>query len=111
MKKLFTLVLIVFCSQLAFSQVKGIDYVEKGVTEKGETYVLTAVTKDGDTVFVELNKRNFHNRTNSDVSKTAYSLEELPNIIANWKQKGYAIKEMYEQNDVYHILFTPRIEE
>lgn len=112
MKKIALIVLLSILSITAFAQ-KRIDYAEKNLsTDKEKTSVIKAITPEGDTAFVEVNRRKFskENLSLSSVRMVAYSIDELSENISYWKEKGYIVKEMYEDNEAYYLIFTKKDE-
>lgn len=101
MKKIALIGLLSILSITAFAQ-KRIDYTEKNLSDdKEKTTVIKATTPEGDTAFVEVNRRKFskENLSLSSVRMVAYSIDELSENISYWKEKGYIVKEMYEDNE------------
>lgn len=112
MKKIALIVLLSILSITAFAQ-KRIDYTEKNLSDdKEKTTVIKAITPEGDTAFVEVNRRKFskENLSLSSVRMVAYSIDELSESISYWKERGYIVKEMYEDKGAYYLIFTRKDE-
>lgn len=112
MKKITLIGLLSILGITAFAQ-KRIDYAEKNLSDdKEKPTVIKAMTPEGDTAFVELNRRKFskENLSLPSVRMVAYSIDELTENISYWKERGYIVKEMYEDNEAYYLIFTKKDE-
>lgn len=115
MKKTVLFVALMTCSFFAFSQTKvdkeDAKYVEIGVNEDNpnDYKTLDIQTKDGEKSKIKIKKLKFDksDMTESSITSRAYSLEDLKTKIEKNKEK-YFVKHMYEENNVYYILFHER---
>jgi hypothetical protein len=117
MKRVVLLAIVMMLSSVAFSQTKAnIDkddakYVEVGVNEENpqDYKTLEIQTKDGEKSKIKMKKLKFDKSemTEGSITSRAYSVEDLKNKIEKNKEK-YFVKAMYEENNVYYILFQER---
>ncbi len=110
MKKAFFLLSAVFFTGVAFSQQRvEADYVEIGVNENQaeKTVVKSVKFADGTTKNVQLKKRYFRKENLEAASSraTARTTDELLDLINSRREKDEFVKEMYEEDGVYYILF------
>lgn len=110
MKKAIALSVSLLIAGFAFSQKTAeLDYVEVGVDEsKPDTYkVLEFVAEDGSTKKFARKIRHFSKENTKDASShgTAFSTDELTQLISEKKRENEYVKEMYEEDGVYYILF------
>ena len=115
MKKAILIVSLMTLSTFAFSQTKidkeDVKYVEIGVDEENpnDYKTLEIQTKDGEKSKIKMKKLKFDKSemTEGSITSRAYSVEDLKNKIEKNKEK-YFVKAMYEENNVYYILFQER---
>ncbi len=115
MKKAILIVSLMTLSTFAFSQTKidkeDVKYVEIGVDEENpnDYKTLEIQTKDGEKSKIKMKKLKFDKSemTEGSITSRAYSVEDLKNKIEKNKEK-YFVKAMYEENNVYYILFHER---
>ncbi len=110
MKKTLALVSALLLGGVAFSQIESdIDYVEIGVNEnQPENTVLHAVQMpDGSTKTLQIKRRHFNpdNLEAASSQGTARTTEELLKLIDNKRKYDEFVKEMYEEDGVFYILF------
>lgn len=115
MKKAILIVSLMTLSTFAFSQTKidkeDVKYVEIGVDEDNpnDYKTLDIQTKDGEKSKIKIKKLKFDksDMIEGSVTTRAYSLDDLKKKIEKNKEK-YFVKHMYEENNVYYILFHER---
>lgn len=111
MKKAIALSVGLLVAGFAFSQKPAeLDYVEVGVDEsKPDTYkVLEFVAEDGSTKKFARKIRHFSKENLKDASsnETALTTERLVELIEQKKKENEYVKEMYEEDGVYYLLFN-----
>ena len=111
MKKIFcTIALAMFvCSAFAQQKIEA-TYVEAGVNENDpSTYkAKEVVMPDGKKETMLFKKKHF-NQDNVKISSsyaTALSIEDMISVIERKKKQHECVKEMYEEDGLYYMLFT-----
>lgn len=126
MKKIIFLLSALAFAGMAFSQEKTkVDYVEYGVNENNpNTYkALDVQMPDGSKKNMVFKKKHFkqENMQGYSSTETIYPLAEklsengtpvpdtdkLTSVIAKKKENNEYVKEMYEENGAYYLLFHP----
>lgn len=111
MKKIFCTIAVAMFACSAFAQQKvEANYVEAGVNENDpSTYkAKEVVMPDGKKETVLFNKKHFNqeNVKISSSSATALSFEDMMAVIERKKKQDECVKEMYEEDGLYYMLFT-----
>lgn len=126
MKKIIFLLSALMFAGMAFSQEKTkVDYVEYGVNENNpNTYkALDVQMPDGSKKTMLFKKKHFkqENMQGYSSTETIYPLpgktaadgsaipdtDKLTKVIAQKKENNEYVKEMYEENGAYYLLFHP----
>lgn len=110
MKKISLLLVALFFAGAAFSQEEvKVDYVEVGVNENNpnDYRIFSVRMPDGSNANVQLKKRVFKEENLKNYSSTGWAAdtEQLLTLISEKKKAGEYVKEMYEDNGVFHLLF------
>lgn len=110
MKKISLLLVALFFAGVAFSQEEvKVDYVEVGVNENNpnDSRIFSVKMPDGSNANVQLKKRCFKEENLKNYSSTGWAAdtEQLLTLISDKKKAGEYVKEMYEDNGVFYLLF------
>ena len=110
MKKISLLLVALFFAGVTFSQEEvKVDYVEVGVNENNpnDSRIFSVKMPDGSNANVQLKKRCFKEENLKNYSSMGWAAdtEQLLTLISEKKKAGEYVKEMYEDNGVFYLLF------